>query len=60
MTFEEWWKKEGLTNRDEADCGYFSKNDMMWIAELSWNAAVRTMMDQERKTKNTQEAADVD
>ena len=51
MTFEEWWKKEGVTKRDEADCGYFSKNDMMWISELAWKAAVITMAEQEEKGK---------
>jgi len=43
MTFEEWWAKEGVTKQDEADCGYFSKNNMMWISELAWKAAIETM-----------------
>jgi hypothetical protein len=48
MTFEEWRKTELL------DDEYFHRNDMYWYAELAWNAAVRTMVDQEMKTKNNQ------
>ena len=42
MTFEEWWNKEGMTTEDEFQSGYFTKEDMRWIAELSWKAAIKT------------------
>ena len=44
MTFEEWLRENDV-DRDE----YYSIGDMRWFAEQAWNAAVRTMMDQERK-----------
>ena len=46
MTFEEWWQKEGVTFKDEDECGYFSKSDMKWIAKLAWEASTNTRKDE--------------
>ena len=46
MTFEEWWKKEGNGFSQHA-----IPDEIEWFAEQAWNAAVKTMMEQERKGK---------
>lgn len=44
MTFEEWWKKNG---KDFSP--YCIPDEIKWFAEQAWDAAVRTMMNQERE-----------